>query len=568
MYKLHLILKYLLKRRIAWVSLCAVVLCTAMVLVVISVMGGWLRMFEQSFHGLTGDIVVVGQSGLTGFPHYQEMVTQIEALPEVEAAMPVISTFGLINIANIKSEGVQVIGIPIEKVGRVNEFPDSLYLQHKALLESAQQPGVSPIRKAMLEKLAAMPPTFDLRTNVLAPLDALPADFKIPPAYEDRFNYDAQKKALRYTGQMTAAERDELLALSPDATYREAIQFLFDRSQTEVVDYRAELPRVRVDVTQWPGMIPGSGVLDIRKDAEGNVVGRVSRLYKLPVKLALLGMGPGGRMNFDVSNKAEPTYWIVDDSRTGISISDSNTVYVPFATLQKDLGMGERAGKDIRTGQDITEPARATDIHVKVRGQTNLIKVKEKIQGIVDRVSAQHGGSQELFSRDEAPHVVTWREDKAEYLRAIEKEKLLVTMLFGIISLVAVFLIFCIFYMIVVEKTRDIGIIKSVGATAQGVAGIFLGYGLAIGVVGAAMGWGVAFLITRYINEIHTWLGKRLGFQMWDPNVYLFDRIPSTMNPTEVTIILGVAVLSAVLGALVPAIRAARMNPVEALRWE
>ena len=62
------------------------------------------------------------------------------------------------------------------------------------------------------------------------------------------------------------------------------------------------------------------------------------------------------------------------------------------------------------------------------------------------------------------------------------------TFLFGIISLVAVFLIFCIFYMIVVEKTKDIGIIKSVGATAGGVAGIFLGYGLAIGIVGASLG--------------------------------------------------------------------------------
>ena len=65
---------------------------------------------------------------------------------------------------------------------------------------------------------------------------------------------------------------------------------------------------------------------------------------------------------------------------------------------------------------------------------------------------------------------------------------MLVTFLFGIISIVAVFLIFCIFYMIVVEKTKDIGIIKSVGATAGGVAGIFLGYGLAIGLVGGGAG--------------------------------------------------------------------------------
>src|SRR5882672_11920691 len=112
MYKLHLILKYLRKRRIAWVSLIAVTLCTAMVLVVISVMGGWLRMFRESFHGLTGDIIVHGDS-LTGFPHYEEMIAKIEALPDVKAAVPTIETFGFINLKNVKRRGVRVIGYSI-----------------------------------------------------------------------------------------------------------------------------------------------------------------------------------------------------------------------------------------------------------------------------------------------------------------------------------------------------------------------------------------------------------------------------------------------------------------------
>src|SRR3954469_6646956 len=87
MYKLHLILKYLRKRRIAWVSLIAVMLCTTMVIVVISVMGGWLNMFRESFRGLSGDVLVDGQS-LSGFPYYDEMIQRIEKLPEVEAAVP------------------------------------------------------------------------------------------------------------------------------------------------------------------------------------------------------------------------------------------------------------------------------------------------------------------------------------------------------------------------------------------------------------------------------------------------------------------------------------------------
>jgi len=107
-----------------------------------------------------------------------------------------------------------------------------------------------------------------------------------------------------------------------------------------------------------------------------------------------------------------------------------------------------------------------------------------------------------------------------------------------------------------------------VGASAGGVAGIFLGYGLAIGVVGAGLGLLTSYLIVNYINEIHQWLGRRMGIQVWNPEIYLFDKIPNTMNPREVTTIVSIAVISSVLGALLPAIKAGGMNPVEAMRWE
>src|SRR5689334_21464362 len=128
MYKLHLILRYLRRRRIAWVSLVAVMLCTTMVLVVISVMGGWLDMFENSARGLTGDVVIKGNS-LSGFPYYQEIIDRIEHDPEarVQAAVPEISTFGVINVANMKTDGVRVVGLPLDKVGQVNNFTESLY---------------------------------------------------------------------------------------------------------------------------------------------------------------------------------------------------------------------------------------------------------------------------------------------------------------------------------------------------------------------------------------------------------------------------------------------------------
>src|SRR5687767_2312409 len=102
MYKTLLILKYLRKRRIAWVSLLAVTLCTTMVIVVMSVMSGWLSMFRDSARGLTGEIVISGKS-LSGFADYEKVIAELNDLSignrkVVKAAVPTIESFGLINI--------------------------------------------------------------------------------------------------------------------------------------------------------------------------------------------------------------------------------------------------------------------------------------------------------------------------------------------------------------------------------------------------------------------------------------------------------------------------------------
>ena len=63
-------------------------------------------------------------------------------------------------------------------------------------------------------------------------------------------------------------------------------------------------------------------------------------------------------------------------------------------------------------------------------------------------------------------------------------------------------------------------------------------------------------------------MGRALGVQIWSPQTYMFDEIPSSMNPREVIVIVAVAILSSILGAVLPAMRAARLRPVEALRFE
>jgi lipoprotein-releasing system permease protein len=504
LYKLHLIFKYLRKRRIAWVSLLAVCLCTAMVLVVISVMGGWLRMFRTSFHGLSGDVVVQGNS-LTGFPYYQDMIREIEKLPEVSAAVPVVQTFGLININNMKTMGVQVLGYPIDRVGEVNEFPHSLWRQYNEPIEKAEQSrgDVDKVR----ERMNKVHPSFDLRKDV---------DYKT----EFRINYP--------------------------------------RASERVVN----------EAPTWDGLIAGNGVVNIRKGPDGKIDGHEDFLYRLPCWLTVIGVSSTGKIDV-AGGKAERPYWIVDTSRTKVWQYDSNTVYVPFHVLQKDLGMEEQQAE--QNSKPITIPGRTSEIHIRVKepwskSSEGLMAVAEKVRKAVDAVVSEKSAAGAYSGTK--PVVRTWEQSQAKWLGAIEKEKTLVTGLFGFISIVAIFLIFCIFYMIVVEKTRDIGIIKSVGATPGGVVEIFLGYGAIIGIIGSGLGLLAGYLIVHNINTLHDWLGRALGVQVWDPEVYAFDTIPNTMDFKETMIIVGVAIVSSVLGALVPAVIAGNKNPVEALRWE
>jgi lipoprotein-releasing system permease protein len=458
MYKLHLILKYLRKRRIAWVSLIAVILCTTMVLVVNSVMGGWLRMFRESFHGITGDVIVKGD--LWGFPDYEEIIRRIGKLPETKAAVPVIRTFGLLSIPRRGRFAVQVFGYP-PNIGEVNNFPESLH---------------------------------------------------------------------RLKG-----EKNIGFGLWPDVKY------------TPPVGYQGGK-----DVRTWKGMIVGGGVIGIKKGQDGELA-RDPEIYRMVADLTVLPISRSGS-KLDTSAPApREFFWIVDDSRTKVSFSDSSTVYVGFDELQSLLSMTAEEG----------ERARTSEIHVALKEGEDVRAARGKIEQIVGDVAQEKG----WMFRYSIPDALTWEQINQTYLGAIEKEKGLTTILFAIISLVAIFLIFCIFYMIVVEKTRDIGVIKSVGATSGGVAGIFLGYGLALGMVGGGLGLLAAWLIVHYINQIHDFISRH-GVTVWDPDVYLFDNIPNTMNPREASIIVAAAVIASVLGALVPAIRAARMNPVEALRWE
>jgi lipoprotein-releasing system permease protein len=164
--------------------------------------------------------------------------------------------------------------------------------------------------------------------------------------------------------------------------------------------------------------------------------------------------------------------------------------------------------------------------------------------------------------------VETWRQRQSQLINMIENQRTLMVIILTVISAVAIVLIFVILYVIVVQKTRDIGVLKAVGASNTGVAGIFLAYGGVIGLIGSAFGVLAGCYVVWNINPIHDWVGRTFGFTVWNRESYMFEKIPNQVEPPVVVWIVAGAVLAGVFGALLPAVLAARRQPVEALRYE
>ena len=145
--------------------------------------------------------------------------------------------------------------------------------------------------------------------------------------------------------------------------------------------------------------------------------------------------------------------------------------------------------------------------------------------------------------------------------------------IFGVISLTSIFLVLAIFWAMISEKTRDIGVLRALGASRGGIAWLWLRYGLAIGIGGSLLGGALAWLIVTNINPIHDsmiTMGRMFdqNWAIWDPRIYVFTEIPNDMELSKaVTIMLG-GIVASVLGALWPALRAAHMDPVKSLRFE
>ncbi len=162
----------------------------------------------------------------------------------------------------------------------------------------------------------------------------------------------------------------------------------------------------------------------------------------------------------------------------------------------------------------------------------------------------------------------TWIDMNRQYFEAVRLERTVMFFLLFFIVVVAAFGIMSTLITVTVQKRREIGIVKALGANISQIIWVFLGQGTVVGFFGTLTGLGLGMTLIRYRNEFSRWLANTLHIEIFPREVYQFSEIPAQVVPHDVTVICISAFLICAVAALIPAYFAARLDPVKALRFE
>ena len=538
MYKLLLCQRYLRTRFIALASIISVMLGVATMIVVNSVMSGFSTEMKDRIHGILADLVMETTS-LDGVYNAEEHMRKIKeaAGDQIEAMSPTVEVYGMLSFQYVGEwfhKPVTIIGIDPNSKSKVSDITSHL-ANYQAVRNKQNQivePALRPLSHA---------PDWELESSA--------AEYRgMKAKYRELMRAESQEElmpgmtepALPETEGKDDAGSDSLL----DALSEESSKMKKEEEQNgPPVDPRQPLPtRAYVGV---------SLVSFLYEDHE---TGETRTQYMVhpgdDIKLSTVTSGrPPSAIHFPAT--------VVDFFKSGMSEYDSNLVFVNLDQLQELRGMFDpQSGQfDPQTGKvDPKTCARAfTTIQIKLKKYSDA-------KAVVDRLRAVFPPGQY--------NIRTWEEKQGPLLAAVAVESAILNVLLFLIIAVAGFGILAIFYMIVVEKTRDIGILKALGASSSGVMTIFLSYGLALGMVGATVGVLVGLVFVWQINTIEHWLTKLTGVEVFDDRIYYFPEIPTHVEPMMVAWVAIGAIVIAVLASVLPARRAAQLHPVQALRYE
>jgi lipoprotein-releasing system permease protein len=221
---------------------------------------------------------------------------------------------------------------------------------------------------------------------------------------------------------------------------------------------------------------------------------------------------------------------------TGHYLHDSEFLLVPIYVGQELYGLGDALH----------------GVTIKTDNPYSAERVKEAIQQFLEPPQ----------------YAQTWIDMNRQYFEAVRLERTVMFFLLFFIVVVAAFGIMSTLITVTVQKRRDIGIMKALGANIVQIIWVFLGQGTIVGLFGTLTGLGLGMTLIRYRNEFSHWLASTLHIEVFPREVYQFSSLPAEVIPRDVAIICISAFLICSVAALIPAYFAARLDPVKALRYE
>lgn len=242
------------------------------------------------------------------------------------------------------------------------------------------------------------------------------------------------------------------------------------------------------------------------------------------------------------------------------SFSASDEVYLPEEfTISGlyNLGMWE-----FDVGFVLTSLDKARDLYKMERGV-------HSIQVMTD--DPFHAEEVKMRLQEELPpayHMVTWMEQNRQLFAALRVEKNMMFFLLIIITIVAAFGITNTLITVAVQKTREIGLLKALGFGNRSVMGVFIWQGAIEGALGTLLGVGAGLLLLRFRNNLLDLLSFRFNMELFPKELYHLSRIPATISASDILIVAGSVMVICTLAGVIPAYRAARLDPVQALRHE
>jgi lipoprotein-releasing system permease protein len=164
--------------------------------------------------------------------------------------------------------------------------------------------------------------------------------------------------------------------------------------------------------------------------------------------------------------------------------------------------------------------------------------------------------------------LIDWRQRNATFFNALQVERNVMFLILTIIVIVAAFNITSGLIMLVKDKGRDIGILRTMGVTQGAVMRVFMVTGASVGIVGTVVGFLLALLVCLNIESIRRFLSWMTNTELFSPELYFLSKLPADLDAGETTAVVVMALMLSLLATLYPAWRAARLDPVEALRYE